>query len=206
MLIVAAVAMGYVVNRSALVAIGLEPHALPRYGFLLGAPLALPVTGLLGALLLGRRGLALAVLAVPAFWVLDAFALSGFRLPLHDFRAPLHQPLCVLGFGLLGLAMRGRALGEVAATPFRATKAPTVPVWAPLPGPTAGASAGRYAALVLATLPVVCAGALALSFDERVIAAAKALLHDRRTPPAAVQRPDAGRGIGGLPKKSGSGP
>ena len=203
-LIVAAVAMGYVVNRSALEAIGLEPHALPRYGFFLGAPLALPVTGLLGALLLGRRGLALAVLAVPAFWVLDAFALSGFRLPLHDFRAPLHQPLCVLGFGLLGLAMRGRALGEVAATPFRATKAPTVPVWAPLPGPTAGASAGRYAVLILA-VPVLCAAALALDAEGRIVAAAKKALFQERRQPAAMQQPRHPTATS-IPKKSGSGP
>ena len=111
-LIVAALALGFVVNRAALVAIGFEPHVLPRYGFLLGAPLALPLTGLLAGLLLGRRGLAVAVLAVPAFLVLDVFAMSGFRLPLREFAAPLHQPLCVLGFGLLGLAMRGRALGK----------------------------------------------------------------------------------------------
>jgi hypothetical protein len=110
-LIVATLALGYAANRSALVAIGFEPHTLPRYGFLLGAPLALPLTGLLAGMLVGRRGLAVAVLAVPAFWALDAFAMSGFKLPLHDFRAPLHQPLCVLGFGLLGLAMRRRALG-----------------------------------------------------------------------------------------------
>jgi hypothetical protein len=202
-LIVAAVALGYAVNRSALVAIGLEPHALPRYGFFLGAPLALPVTGLLGALLLGRRGLAVAVLAVPAFWALDAFALSGFSFPLHDFRAPLHQPLCVLGFGLLGLAMRSRALGAAAA-PLRAAKAPPLPVWAPLPGPAA--SAGRYAALVLAALPVLCAGALALSFEERIVAAAKGLFQERRGTPAAVQQPRAAPARVSLPKKSGSEP
>ncbi|HEY7238345.1 MAG TPA: hypothetical protein VH600_04190 [Burkholderiales bacterium] len=203
-LVVATLALGFIVNRSALMAIGFEPHALPRYGFLLGAPLALPLTGLLAALLLGRRGLAVAVLAVPAFWVLDAFAMSGFRLPLYEFRAPLHQPLCVLGFGLLGLAMRGRALGIAAAPSLRVVKAPPPPVWAPLPGPAAGASAGRYAALVLAALPVLGAGALALTYEERIVAAAKALLQERRTPPAVVQRRGAGHGI--LPKKSGSEP
>ena len=57
----------------------------------------------------------MAVLAVPAFWALDAFAMSGFTLPLRAFSAPLHQPLCVLGFGLLGLAMRSHALGAGAA-------------------------------------------------------------------------------------------
>jgi hypothetical protein len=51
------------------------------------------------------------VLAVPVFWTLDALALSGFRLPLHEFAAQLHQPLAVLAFGLLGLGMRSRALG-----------------------------------------------------------------------------------------------
>ena len=205
-LIVAALALGFVVNRAALVAIGFEPQALPRYGFLLGAPLALPLTGLLGALLLGRRGLAVAVLAVPAFWALDAFAMSGFRLPLHEFRAGLHQPLCVLGFGLLGLAMRSRALGAGAAVRLRAVKVPPLPVWAPLPVPASGASAGRYAVLLIAALPVLYAGALALSFEERIVAAAKALLQDRRGTAAAVQQPRAGRGIGALPKKSGSGP
>jgi hypothetical protein len=214
-LIVAAVALGFVVNRSALVAIGLEPHTLPRYGFLLGAPLALPLTGLLAGMLLGRRGLAVAVLAVPAFWALDALALSGFRLSLHEFRAPLHQPLCVLGFGLLGLAMRSRALGTVAATRLgprlrgddgrrRGDDGARVPVWAPLPGPAVGA--GRYAALVLAALPVLCAGALVLSFEERIVAAAKALFQERRGSSAAVQQPRAAPQRVSIPKKSGSGP
>ena len=238
-LIVAAVALGFVVNRSALLAIGLEPHALPRYGFLLGAPLALPLTGLLAGMLLGRRGVAVAVLAVPAFWALDALALSGLRLSLHEFRAPLHQPLCVLGFGLLGLAMRSRALGTVAATRWgprlrgddgrrrgddgprlrgddgrRGAAGARVPVWAPLsssprrrgPRPAAAAGAGRYAALVIAALPVLCAGALVLSFEERIVAAAKALFQERRGTPAAVQQPRAAPQRVSIPKKSGSGP
>src|SRR5262249_49971020 len=46
----------------------------------------------------------------PLFWLLDAFAMSGFGLPLRTFSIALHQPLAVLGFGLIGLAMRGRAL------------------------------------------------------------------------------------------------
>jgi len=110
-LLVAAVALGYTVNRAALNAIGFEAHALPRWGYVLGAPLGLPIAGLLGGLLLGQRGIAVAVLAVPVFWALDAFALSGFRLPLNEFAAALHQPLAVLAFGLLGLAMGRRALG-----------------------------------------------------------------------------------------------
>jgi hypothetical protein len=111
---IAAVALGYTVNRAVLAAMGIETHPLSRHGFVIGAPLALPVTGLLAALLLGRRGVAIAVLAVPFFWLLDAFALSGFRLPLHAFSAALHQPLCVFAFGLIGLAMRSRALGAEA--------------------------------------------------------------------------------------------
>jgi hypothetical protein len=110
-LLVAALALGYLANRGALIAMGFDAGALPRYGFLLGAPLGLPLAGLLGGLLAGRRGIAAAVLAVPVFWALDAFALSGFRLPLREFSAPLHQPLAVLAFGLLGLGMRSRALG-----------------------------------------------------------------------------------------------
>ncbi|MFL6571779.1 MAG: hypothetical protein ACJ8G4_08500 [Burkholderiales bacterium] len=110
-LAVAAVALGYTVNRAALTAIGFEAHLLPRWGYVLGAPLGLPLAGLLGGLLAGRRGIAVAVLAVPVFWALDALALSGFRLPVREFAAQLHQPLAVLAFGLLGLALRGRALG-----------------------------------------------------------------------------------------------
>jgi hypothetical protein len=110
-LLVALVALGFVVNGVALTATGFESHLLPRWGFLIGAPLGLPLTGLLGGLLAGRRGIVLAVLAVPVFWTLDALALSGFRLPLHEFAAQLHQPLAVLAFGLLGLGMRSRALG-----------------------------------------------------------------------------------------------
>jgi hypothetical protein len=110
-LLVALVALGFVVNGVALTAMGFESHLLPRWGFLIGAPLGLPLTGLLGGLLAGRRGIVLAVLAVPVFWTLDALALSGFRLPLHEFGAQLHQPLAVLAFGLLGLGMRNRALG-----------------------------------------------------------------------------------------------
>jgi len=104
-------ALGYTANRAAFNAIGFEGHILPRWSYLVGAPLGLPLAGLLGGLLLGRRGIAVAVLAVPVFWTLDAFTLSGFRLPLGEFAAQLHQPLAVLAFGLLGLAMRGRALG-----------------------------------------------------------------------------------------------
>src|SRR5262249_6016223 len=107
---VAVLALGYTVNRAVLAAMGVEAHPLSRHRFLIRAPLALPVTGLLGGLLLGRRGVAVAVLAVPAFWLLDAFALSGFRLPLHAFYAGLHQPLCVLAFGMVGLAMRSTTL------------------------------------------------------------------------------------------------
>ena len=110
-LLVAAVGLGYFVNRGVLAAMGFQAHALPRWGFLLGAPLGLPLAGLLGGLLAGKRGIAAALLAIPVFWTLDAFALSGFRLPLHEFAAALHQPLAVLAFGLLGLAMRRRALG-----------------------------------------------------------------------------------------------
>jgi hypothetical protein len=219
-LLVAALALGFVVNRAALLAIGFEADALPRYGFLIGAPLALPLMGLFGGLLLGQRGIAVAVLAVPAFWALDAFALSGFSFPLRAFEAGLHQPLCVLGFGLLGLAMRGRALGVDAAarwvprlrgddaTPARLPTRARLPVWAPLPHPAAGASAGRYAVLILAALPVLYVGALARASEGRIVAAAKALFQDRRTAPAVVQRPGTGRGTGvsTLPKKSGSGP
>jgi hypothetical protein len=111
LLVAAVAALGYTFSLAALNAIGLEVHIIPRWGYLLGAPRGLPLAGLLGGLLLGRRGVAVAVLAVPVFWALDAFALSGFRLPLHEFAAQLHQPLAVLAFGLLGLAMRGRALG-----------------------------------------------------------------------------------------------
>ena len=221
-LLLASVALGFFVNRAALLEIGFEADALPRYGFLLGAPLALPLTGLVAGMLLGGRGIVVAVLAVPAFWALDAFALSGFRFPLRTFSAGLHQPLCVLGFGLLGLAMRSRALGAGAAKwgprvrgddglrgddcpRLRGDDGARFPVWAFRPRLPAGAGAGRYAALVLAALPVLYAGALALS-EERIVAAAKAVFQDRRGTPAAVQRPGAGRGVGTLPKKSGSGP
>jgi hypothetical protein len=207
LLLIAALALGFFVNRAALLAIGFEADALPRYGFLLGAPLALPLMGLFGGLVLGRRGVAVAVLAVPAFWALDAFAMSGFSFPLRAFGVALHQPLCVLGFALLGLAMRSRALGADATSRLRAAKARPLPVWAPLPPPLSpGARAGRYAALVLAALPVLYAGALALSSEGRIVAAAKALFQDRRAPPAAMQRPGARATAGSIPEKSRSGP
>jgi hypothetical protein len=227
LLLVAALALGFFVNRAALLAIGFEADALPRYGFLLGAPLALPLMGLFGGLLLGRRGIAVAVLAVPAFWALDAFAMSGFRFPLRAFSAGVHQPLCVLGFGLLGLAMRERALGAATRLGPRLRgddgmgagdygmaagdggmgagedgRGAALPAWALWPRLAAGARAGRYAALVLIALPLLYAGALALSSEERIVAAAKALFQDRRASPATVQRP----GTGPRPKKSGSEP
>ncbi|HEY1287048.1 MAG TPA: DUF3576 domain-containing protein [Burkholderiales bacterium] len=155
-LMVAALALGYTVNRAALAALGFELHPLSRYGFVIGAPLALPVTGLLGGLLLGGRGLAVAVLAVPAFWVLDAFAMSGFGLPLRAFSAPLHQPLCVLAFGLIGVAMRERALDP------EARRAPSGWFWL---APDWARGAG-YAACVLLALSALFAGAAALYSHE----------------------------------------
>ena len=151
-LAVAAVALGFTVNRAVLAAMGIDTHPLSRYGYLIGAPLALPVTGLLGGLLLGRRGVAVATLAVPAFWLLDAFALSGFSLPLRTFSAALHQPLCVLAFGLIGVAMRSRALDpETQRAPFGWFW--STPAWARGAG---------YAACVLVAFSALFTGAAAL--------------------------------------------
>jgi hypothetical protein len=150
-LLVAVLALGYFLNRTALLAMGFHAHYLPRHGFLIGAPLALPLAGLLGGLLLGRRGIAVAVLAVPAFWLLNAYAMSGFRLPLHSFAVALHQPLAALGFGLVGLAMRTRALGP------EPQRAPPGGFWI-APAWVRGAG---YAACLLVALSALLAGAAA---------------------------------------------
>jgi hypothetical protein len=99
------------------------------------------------------------------------------------------------GEGGRGAGVDGRGAGD-------GGRGAALPAWALWPRLAAGARAGRYAALVLVALPVLYAGALALSSEERIVAAAKALFHDRRASPATVQRP----GTGPRPKKSGSEP
>ena len=219
-LLVAALALGYTVNRAALFGDRARSGRAPALGLpCWRAARAAARRGCFGGLFLGRRGIAVAVLAVPAFWTLDAFALSGFRFPLLAFSAGLHQPLCrarlraagprharacrhatrlgprLRGDDGMGAGDDGTGAGDGgrgAALPAGRSGRASRPARAP--------GATRRSSRV--ALPLLYAGALALSSEERIVAAAKALFHDRRASPATVQRP----GTGPRPKKSGSEP
>ena len=114
-----ALALGSVLNSELLAAVGLEPRAPPRYALVLGSPLALPLAGLAGGLLLGKRGAVAAVAAVAFFWALTALLLLYFRAPSQAWSIAAHEPLVAAGFGLLGARLRELALGIEAAWPVR---------------------------------------------------------------------------------------
>jgi hypothetical protein len=102
-----ALALGSLLNRQLLDALGLDSHALPRAGILLGSAHALPLAGLTAGLLLAGRGVGVAVAAVLAFWAIDAW-LSDFAM----VSLPLHEPLVAAGFALVGTRMHEHALGR----------------------------------------------------------------------------------------------
>lgn len=147
-----ALALGSMLNRELIGALGFDPRALPRYAILLGSGLALPLAGLAGGLLLGKRGVLVAAAAVVLFWGLTALLIGGLSLAAHEL-------FVVAGFGLMGAALRERALGTESAWPVRRWA-----LGAALCVLALGfvAEAGSPAGLALRLLALAAAGAAAL--------------------------------------------
>jgi hypothetical protein len=102
------IALGWDLNRyavSALTGLRLEPQFR-----ILGSFYALPCAALLGGLLLRYRGALLVMLLVPLLWGLEGLSRSRFDFSASRMLFTLHEPLVALGFGVLGLALRDRAL------------------------------------------------------------------------------------------------
>lgn len=100
LVLVTALALGWLIDRTVLEAIGDYMPPLPGRSLrLLGSSFAMPLAGFLGGLLLGKPGIAASVLLVFLFWALNTFAYGSYWVALDG-------PLIAFFFGLLGLRTR----------------------------------------------------------------------------------------------------
>jgi len=84
---------------------------IPSRFHLIGHYYALPCAALTAALLLRYAGVAVVLAMVAFFWILDGVIRAGFDWSGPRIIFAIHEPITVLSFGALGLALRNRLLG-----------------------------------------------------------------------------------------------